>query len=115
MIESKSVDEKVLEKIKDSDQFKTLIETLESARDSEVSVKNSYAYKPEDSNDNYIVVMNIDDSGQDKISLVFKISNDDKIVNCSANFDEMNNGDPDVSHILDLEEDSVHIKSKKDK
>jgi hypothetical protein len=115
VIESKSVNEKVLNRIKNSDQFKTLIETLESARSSEVSVENSYAYKSKNSDDdNYTVVINIDDSGQDKISLVFKMNKEDDIINCSVNFDEITNGKPEVSHILDPGEDSVHIKSKRD-
>lgn len=114
MIESKDVDQEVMDKIKNSDQFETLIKTLESADNSKISVRNSYSYKSKDSDD-YVIVMNIDNKSEDNISIVFKMSNQNEILDCSASFDEMISGDPDVSHILDFKDDSVHIKSLKDK
>lgn len=110
MIENKNVDDRILEKIEESSEYNTLIETVRSKYNN-VSVKNSYSYTSDKDDSDYIVALNIDSNSPDDLTLIFKIDENNNVRNASVSIDNLTKGDPDVSHILDLEDNTINIKS----
>lgn len=112
MIKNTNIDDRILDKIEESSEYKTLIETVRSKYDN-VSVKNSYSYTSDKDDSDYIVALNIDSNSPDDLTLIFKIDEDDNVKNASVSIDNLTKGDPDVSHILDLKDNTINIKTFK--
>lgn len=90
MIESVSVDENVMEKIRESDEYQKLWGTLESKYD-EISEGTSRAYRTDDqSDDEYIVAIDVQVVGEsNKVSFVFRLDGNDAILHAEATVDNI--------------------------
>lgn len=112
MIENKNINDRILDRIEESSEYEILIETLRSKYDN-VSVKNSYSYTSDKDKSDYIVALNIDSDSSDDLTLIFKIGDDDRVEDANISIDNLTKGSPDVSHILDLKDSTINIKSFK--
>lgn len=106
-----SEEQNVIAKIKKSEYFNNFIQDIgESAR---VIDSGSYIYRPDDFNDHYLVVIRVDSNSRDKLNLIFKMTEDDQIVDAEAHVDFLGGvGEPDAMEGIHIE-DSLQDKIRK--
>lgn len=113
MVEETTVNSEVAEEIRQSDYYTDIAEVLKSQYKN-VEEQNMYAYKTNKDDSEYVVTVQF--SGMDnKMSVVFQMSEDDEILDAEASVSILGEtGEPERVDEYIHEEDSIRYQMYKD-
>lgn len=96
-------DGNIITKIKNSKYFEEFVESFEE--DITVYESRSYIYRPTGLAGHYLVVLRVSSSQFDKMNLIFKVTENDKLVDAEAQVDVMGGrGEPEEIDKISFEE-----------